>query len=109
MQQLERLDEAIGEAAADAAARELDDVVLGAREQRAVDAELAELVADHRDAHAPAARVGEQVANERRLARAEEARDQHDRNARAHEAGSSSSGVRRERLRAQLRIHTKVI
>ena len=87
VQLLERLDEAIREPAADAAARELDQVFLRIREQRAVDAELAELVADHRDAQAAAARVGEQVAHQRRLARAEKARDEHDRNARAHGTG----------------------
>ena len=70
-QPLERLHELVRELAADAAAAELDERLVTAAEQRAVDAELAELVRHDREAQALRARVGEQVAHERGLARAQ--------------------------------------
>ena len=78
-QRLHRRQEGVGDGAADAAVRQLDQVVLGAapyaaaEQQFAIDAEVAELVDDHRQ---PAAlRLGQQVTDQRRLAGAEEAGD----------------------------------
>ena len=76
---IERRHELVGDGAAEAAIGELDDVLLGASlvstafEDLAIDADIAELVDDHREP--AAARIGEHVADERRLARAEKARD----------------------------------
>ena len=70
--------EIIGDRAADAAIRQLDDVVLGAggiaaaEQQLAIDADLAELVDDQRDA--AAAGMAQQVLDQAGLAGAEEAR-----------------------------------
>ena len=78
-QRRHRGQELVGDRAAEAAVRELDDVVVGAvrdaaaPESGAVDAERAELVDDHRDP--PAAAVREHVADEARLAGAEKAAD----------------------------------
>ncbi len=72
----------LGDGAADAAVRELDDLVVGAgvaagEQQLAVDAELAELVDEEADA--AARRVGEKMAHEARLAGAQKPRDDGDR------------------------------
>ena len=96
-QGLHRGDEIVGNGAADAAIGELDHILFAAgllaagREHFLVDAEIAELVDDERDALAFG--VAEHVADQRRLAGAEEARNDGDRDL-AH-AGTATPEVER--------------
>ena len=96
--QIERGHELVGHRAAQAAIGELDDVLLraggiaAAFEDLAVDADIAELVDDHREP-SPVG-IGEHMADQRRLARAEKARDDGAGDAgkrRAHSLSSSKS------------------
>ncbi len=92
---VERRHEFIGDRAAQAAIRQLDDIVFragivaAALEDFAIDANVAELVDDHRK---PAAlRVGNHVADQRRFAGAEESGDDGAGDARKRSGHSSTS------------------
>ena len=75
MQALEGLDEVAAHGAADAAVHHLDDVLLGLLlDDLVVDSDLAKLVLDNGEAQAMVGAL-EDVVEQRRLARAEEARE----------------------------------